>query len=108
VGGALYLAAIWGVVRLGLLQDAPVSLQWIWLLLPAFLYGLFAGSWWALLGPAALAAFVLVTWTTGVENSDSTWGEAVAPVIFFPSAAAVALGVLLVGSWRELRRTRER
>jgi hypothetical protein len=85
-------------------SPTPVPLQWTCFLLPAVLYGVLAGSWWALLGPAVVATVVLLTWTTGIENSDSTWGEALAPVIFVSSAAAVAFGVLLVRGWQELRR----
>jgi hypothetical protein len=105
VGGVLYLGAVWAVFRLELVQSpTPVPLQWICLLLPAVAYGLFAGSWWALLGPAIVAMIVLLTWTGGIENSESTWGEALAPVILVSSAAAVALGVVAVKGWREGRR----
>jgi len=104
VGGIFYLGAVWAVFRLRLVQSpTPVPLQWTSFLLPALLYGLLADSWWGLLGPAVMAILVLVTWTAGIENSDLTWGEALAPVLFLASAAAVTLGVLLVRSWRELR-----
>lgn len=101
VGGILYLGAVWGFLRLGLVQSpTPVAVQWIYILAPAVLYGLLAGSWWALLGPAVVAGGVLLTGTTPMENSDFTWGEVLAPVIFFPSAIAVAVGVVVARGWR--------
>jgi hypothetical protein len=87
-----------------LASSAP--LHWTCFLLPALLYGILAGSWWALAAPAVMASIVLETWTTGIENSDATWGEALAPVLFFTSAGAVAVGVLLSRGWQELRRAR--
>jgi integral membrane sensor domain MASE1 len=61
------------------------------------------GSWWALIGPAAVALLLLGVFDTRLENTGTTWGEAFAMAIAVPSALLVAFGV----AWRRDRnRTR--
>lgn len=106
VGGILYLVAVWAVNRIGLLQS-PTSgdLQMICLLAPGLVYGLVAGSRWALGAPALLAIYVWVTGTTAIENSGgTTWGEALAPVVFLSGAGSIALGLFLVWAVKDHRR----
>jgi hypothetical protein len=102
-------AALWGVLYLGALAmmtrggafeyPTPVPVQLIALVAAAIVYGVVAESWWTLLAPLIVALLLLVLGNEQMENSQLTFGQVLAPIVFFWSEVGVVVGVLLRRAW---------